>query len=280
MHSRRRDAVVTLRRAALLLVAFPAAARAQSAEEPNLIFSVSGGYLTGGALWSLPQQQSRGPSGTDTLALARRLRPGFTAIFGATLFRSPHLGYTVEAGFFALDSEARCSLQNADGTYKGDANRINEQACTSVQGEHIQSSLAGFQLGLVYRFVAQSAAEPYLRATAGLGVAGNSFVQTVGRVYYGTTQCSQGCARLLLDEAKRRDLTLIGTIAAGLSLTMGPGYRFRMEARDAVVQLPEVTGPASDLSALVAPTVYKFHHVPVITFGLDVVLEHKRTRRY
>lgn len=254
----------------------------QSAERPNLIFSVSGGYTTGGELWRLARLTlAASGGGLDTVALARRLRPGFAAVLSATLFRSPHLGYTLEAGLFALNSEARCSVV---GEFKPDAERLNEQACGWVQGRHLPTSAFGFQAGVAWRMNARGAAQPYVRAGAGFALLGNSFVQTVGLVT--ADRCRPGpgageCQRLFLDEGERRQMTWMATAAAGAMLMLNPGYNFRFEVRDAVVALPIVTGPASpEDTRRVAATGTKVKHVVVLAFGLDVVLERRRPRRY
>ncbi|MEK6609580.1 MAG: hypothetical protein AABZ35_01515, partial [Gemmatimonadota bacterium] len=60
---------------AAALLAFPArAARAQSGDEPNLIFSITGGYTGGGRLWKLDKQAVAVLPGSqfDTVSLERR----------------------------------------------------------------------------------------------------------------------------------------------------------------------------------------------------------------
>lgn len=266
--------------AAVLMWAVPAKwVWAQSGYQPNLIFSISGGYTTGGALWTLDKQAVAAPSNQfDTLALARRLRPGFSAVLSATLFQSPHLGYGLEVGLFALGTESRCAP--IDSSFRTDPDRRNEQKCGSIQGRHIPTSVVAFQTGLTYRVGADGAAQPYLRAAVGFGILGNSFIQTAGELVAASPpSCQTGCSLIVLDAAERKEFIWTATLAAGVALPMGPGYRFRVEVRDAISALPVVTGPA-DPSALVAETGTSVRHVPALTIGLDVVLERRRTRRY
>ncbi len=67
-------------------------------------------------------------------------------------------------------------------------------------------------------------------------------------------------------------------VAGGFTIRLGPGYQFRFELRDVVVPLKRVIAPSDDF--LQPPTNTKiFHHV-ALTFGLDVILERGRSRRY
>jgi hypothetical protein len=51
-----------------------------------------------------------------------------------------------------------------------------------------------------------------------------------------------------------------------------------MELQDALVPLERLIGPANDFGQ--APHESKVYHHIALTIGLDVVLEHKRGRRY
>jgi len=259
-------------------VLFPMQARAQSGGEPNLVFSITAGYTNGGRLWTLDKQAIAAPFGQfDTLVLARRLRPGFSAVLAGTLFSSSHVGIGLEVGLFALGSESRCA---AVDSFRADAQRLNEQTCGSIQGRHVPTSMVAFQAGLTYQLGDRGRAQPYVRAGGGVAILGNSFIQTAGLVST-SPNCQTGCPRLVLDAAERKEFVWAATLAAGVALPMGPGYRFRAELRDAITSLPVVTGPADPVStSRVAATGTSLRHVPSLTFGIDVVLERRRTRRY
>jgi hypothetical protein len=191
------------------------------------------------------------------------------------------VGVGLEVGLFALSSESRCA---AIDSFRTDPQFLNQQTCSSIQGRHIPTSLAAFQAGLTYQFGRQGGAQPYVRAAGGFAVLGNSFIQTAGDVIVtNPSACQAGCSVLILDSPTRKELAWNGTLAAGVALPLGPGYRFRAEARDAIMALPVAKGPASNLGSVVtpvAPTSTSVRHVLSFTFGLDVVLEHRRTRRY
>jgi len=268
--------------AALLCAALAGPLRAQTGDQPNLIFTIAGGVSLAGRLWSLDKQAAAVSgyplSQADTVALARRIRPGLTALLRATLFRSAHTGYTLEATFFGLASEGRCAVRDSFIT---DGQRINEQACSDVQGRHVPTSAVGFQAGVAYRFSAQHIAEPYVRASAGIALLGNSFVETFG-IVQSTSACGgrTTCPRFFLADAQRRDITWLASLAAGTSLKMGPGYRFHAEVRDLIVALPVVSGAAPISGQQAAQVGTRVRHIPVLTAGMEVMLERRRTRRY
>lgn len=256
---------------------------AQTPDAPNFILSINGGVTTSGQLWSVPRQlvlasAPGGGGGFDTVRLGRALRSGIVGTVLATLHRSPRLGYVAEIGYFGVASEGRCSMagpSNLDGEDK------NEQACAAVQGASYRTSVVGFQAGLTYRIVPAAAVSPYVRATAGLGALGNSYIETSGVVIAPAT-CGV-CNWPLLYESKRKTLTWVATLAAGLTWRAGEGYQLRFEARDLIVALPNVpdsTGQGAPNPFPTARTGTLTRHVFVFTAGLDVVLERRHRRRY
>ena len=261
-------------------------AAAQSGSEPQLTFSILGGITgSGGELWTIPRQPlyviGTNPAEFDTLKVARYLRPGIAATLGATYMRSPHLGFTGEVGYFDIESEQRC---DSSATYQPDpaAESKNAQACTNAQGAHVPTSLFGIQLGASWRFTSEEKKlQPYIRASAGVGFLSNSFVLTEANVQAPTTCASANsiCTIVIVDGESTPELGFLATLAAGASMTISPGYRFRFEARDLIAQLPAPERPANPATAL-APVTTVIRHIPVFTAGIDVVLERRRGRRY
>ncbi len=266
--------------AAALALAGPA--RAQTPEQPNLIFTISGGWLTGGALWNVDRQLAPVAQNVgyewDTLRLARRLRPGFAATLIATYFRSPHLGYVAEVGFFGITSEGRCAPV---GGYRTDPDNKNQQACDYIQGENIRGSAAGFMGGLIWR-ATRGGIQPFLRASAGPAILGSSYVEMAAPVV--VQGSSVPSTVFIMTEKSQKELTWMVSLGAGAMLPLAPGYQLRFEVRDVIIPLPTATGPAvpdtTGAHPPYAPTGTKVMHVPTITVGLDVVLEKKRGRRY
>lgn len=267
---------------AVLLAAAPAL-RAQSSGQPNLILSISGGVTGGGSLWEVPHQLAVAPNGAfDTLALGRRLRPGIVAAFDALYHPSPHLGYVVEIAFFGVGSEGRCAQVNPSRAWAPDADNKNQQACTRVQGAHVNTNVIGFQGGLVYRVAPTARFSPYVRATAGLGALGPSYVTTAAEILAAACDSFGTCTYELLREPSRTSATWVATLAAGLTVASGPGYQFRFEARDLITALPIAADSVSPFTVGFpnAPVAMRTRHIFTLTAGLDVVLERRHRRRY
>lgn len=270
--------------AVLTLAVLAGRAGAQSASEPQLVFSISAGLSAPNSqLWELPQQGVLVVGGNggeiDTLGLARWLAPGPVAMLSATYHRSPHFGITAEGGYFALASEQRCSGP-ANG-YKADSENKNEQACVRGNGLHVPTSVVAFQVGFVVRGAPDKRFVPYARATAGIGFLANSFVRTDGAIEAPMACADQGgvCQWPLLEAEHTAETTWIASLAVGTSIPIGQGYRFRFEVRDLISALQVPTAPANPANGL-APVGTSVRHMPVFTAGLDVHLERRRGRRY
>jgi len=282
-----RETLGALGLAAALAAAGTTAARAQTQEQPNLILTISAGYLTGGDLWNIDRQiapvAAVATNGWDTLRLARRIRPGFAATLGATYFASPHLGYNAEAGFFGIGTEAGCAPV---GPYTPDPPDFrNQQACRYLQGENIRGNVVGFLGGLIWRFTTRGN-QPYVRAAVGAGVLGNSYVETFAPIFVHVTPdtIAEGNLVFLTDRSQGR-VTWMVSLGAGAMLPLAPGYQLRIEVRDLITSLPVARGAATDTVAILngepaPPIAWKVVHVPTITVGLDIVLEKRRGRRY
>lgn len=262
----------------LAVLVRPAVARAQSSEEPTLAFTISGGLSTGSDLWQINKQVLRAPSGAqDTATVARRLRPGITAALGVTYYRSPHFGLNAEIAYYGLGTEQSC---NGPATF---SDPFNQEVCDGANGEHISSSVVAFQAGGIWHAGNPAHATPYLRADLGLGFLENTFVETEALI--ADTQCNtvdNTCIVKIITERNPRTFTWTVSLAAGLALPVGTGYRFRMEARDLLTALPVIDQPAliGVNSQPVSASHMKVKSIPIITFGLDVLLERSHSRRY
>lgn len=263
--------------AALLLSLDAASGAAQTREEPNLVVAINFGLTTGQRLWTIDRQPLAAPQGAeDTVGISRRLRPGLTGIVSATLFRSARFGYTAEVGYYGLASEQRCQ---GPAAWAPDSNDINQQGCDRAHGRHVATSIAGLQAGVHYRVLETGRFQAFVRGTAGVGLIGNSFIQTSGAVVVSPGCAPEPCELRLVDEANRRSITWLASVTGGLSMLIAPGYRLRMDIRDIITSVPVAAGPASS-NAAQAPTGSKTVHVPTFLLGLELVFERRHARRY
>jgi hypothetical protein len=266
--------------AALLLVT--TSARAQSQSEPSLAFTIAAGLTSGGHLWSIDNQPLpvSGSPDTDFVGLGRRIRPGLAASLAISFYRSPHFGLNGEIAYVGLGTEQQC--RDPAAGYKPDTENTNRQACHTANGLHDASSAISFLAGVTYRILDQTKVQPYVRVNAGLGLLGNSFVETAG--YVQVSQCVSAdnvCSYPLLLERKRAAASWVASLAAGFAFYLSEGYRVRMEGRDLIMTLPVVQGPAPNTpGGNIAVTRRTIRHTPVFMIGLDVLLERRHTRRY
>ncbi len=280
----RRPLAWLLAAAALTLAALPARLTAQTPDQPNLIFTISGGISTGPSLWTLPRQlavvHTLFGAEWDSVTLGRSLVTGFTATLGATYFRSPHLGYSFEVGFFGLDSQSSC---RGLGPWVADSSHVNQYACQYLQGDINRGDAVGFLGGLMWRFT-RGGTQPFVRAAIGPAILGSSYVEEEAPVIL-----SNGGVEpvYFLADQNHRELSWMASLGAGVMLPLAPGYQLHVEVRDLLVSLPRPTGPATDTSLIAhdnvlpqPPTGMRLVQVPSITIGLDVVLEKKPGHRY
>ena len=267
--------------AASLLMLLAGPARGQSAENPLLILTITGGWINGGELWRLPRQEATVLGGAlDTVGLERRFRTGVVAGLGATLFRSPHLGYSAELAFLGISTESRCLPPTQ---WAADGNHINEQACNSIQGRTLRTSAVALQAGLTWRPVASGGIQPYLRGVVGPAYLGGSSVETSGNVVVPADSGeSPFRVRTFLGDEHPRTFTWAATLAGGVMLHIASGARLRFEARDVVTNLSVATGPGSPTTVGSPARVgSKTFHLFSFTAALDILLERsRRTPRY
>lgn len=263
------------------LVAWPASLHAQSRDEPSLAFTISGGLNAGRDLWQVGKQVLRSPSGqTDTATITRRIRPGLTATLGVSYFRSSHFGVNAEIAFYGLGTEQDCK---GPASFSPDTTSFNQAVCTGINGAHISSNIAAFQVGATYRFLDPQRVSPYVRANVGFGFLGGSFVETSAAIR--DPQCNTAdniCEVKVITERSPHALTWTMSLAGGITVPMGTGYRFRMEARDLITALPVIDQPAliGANNQPVSTSFMRVKHIPIFTFGLDVLLERSHPRRY
>jgi hypothetical protein len=253
----------------LILSSTALPARAQTKDQARLVFTVSGGAVVGGDLWSIINQPVQFTSPVDTFAMARRIRTTIAIGFGGAYFPGEHLGWSVEGFLTGLGFEDSCRLAFSSGS--GEA----ATACQSIQGATKSATAVTLSGGPIYRFKSQSLFSPYARANLGLVISNQSSIRTIG-----TFPTADGNAERII-YADDHDSRIAPSLALGVGFTaaVSPGYQLRWEIRDNITGIQKVTSstPQSDL---VPPHKLTFKHLFSLTIGFDVVLERRRGRRY
>src|SRR5262245_48596043 len=119
---------VALALALLATLDSPLAAQA-TRDRPTLVFTVSGAYLDGIRLWSVPDQPVEdNSSGTlvDHFALSRDIKTTFGAGFSGTYYGGAHLGLSAEAFLLGLGYSDTCTIAEPAQS------SLNVERCNSI----------------------------------------------------------------------------------------------------------------------------------------------------
>lgn len=258
----------------LTLLARPALAQA-TGDQPVITLGITGGWVSGGSLWEVPNQlyQSTDGLAIDTFDLARSLNSGLTFGLTSTYYPNSHLGLTGEIALLGLGSETTCSAKVPSGSTE------TTDVCSSLAQSNTAGTAVAFSFGGVYRIASREVVSPFISARIGALVSEQSTIDLKGYYYAQTPDGQQQVTVTIFDDPNKTRLDFYGQLAVGFSFAAGRGYRFRLEGRDNYVRLPIPTSP-SDLStgAFSRSTIGK--HLFSVVVGFDIVLEKKRGRRY
>lgn len=255
--------------ALLAMLAAPAAAQ-RTRDRPTLIFTVSGAYVDGIGLWTVPDQRVDDLSAipvTDHFFLSRRVKRTVGAGFSGTYYRGTHLGLTAEAFLLGLGYDDVCRIaEPAQST-------LNVQRCQSIDERQRSAAAVVASTGLIYRVASDEFISPFVRAGVGFLINNQSPLLVVG-------QASNG-AELIIYDDDNKGTRLRPAFALGLGTTIaaGKGYQIRWEIRDNIVGIQTVTGPEAGRGQ-VPPHQTSYKHIFSLNVGLDVILERQRGRRY
>jgi hypothetical protein len=256
--------------ALLATLGTPLAAQ-RTRDRPTLIFTVSGAYLDGSGLWTVPNQPvpdlSDGANPLiDNFFLDRSIKRTFGAGFSGTYYRGKHLGVTAEAFLLGLGYDDTCRLQQPAQS------ALNVKRCESIDGLERSAASVVTSVGAIYRIASDEFISPFARASVGFLVNNQSPLLLVG---------SADQAELVIYDDNNKGTRLRPAFGLGVGTTVaaGKGYQLRWEIRDNIVGIQRVTGPA-DSRGQVPPHKTAYKHIFSLTVGLDVILERQRGRRY
>jgi len=255
---------------ALLLATYALPARGQATkDQARLVFTVSGGMVVGGHLWSVDNEPVQFITPADTFAIERRIRSTVAVGFGGIYFPREHFGLSVEGFLIGLGFEDSCRLVFSSSS--GDA----ATTCQSIQGATKSATAVTLSAGPVFRLNSNSLISPYARANLGLVISNQSSLRTIGRF---PTALGTAERTIFADDHDSRIAPSLA-LGAGFTAAVAKGYQLRWEVRDNIVGVQRVTGTTPQ-SELVPPHELTYKHLFSLTIGFDVVLERRRGRRY
>lgn len=262
----------------LLVLIVASSAAAQSKPEPNIVLTIGAGAVTGHGLWIVDKQPicllggGNVCSGQyDTLRIARSVSPSLTIGASGTYFPWAHLGFHAEISYIGLPLDDTCTPMFL---HPDPPNERAEQMCDNMTADKGTGGAISLFVGATLRAARRKAISPYARFNVGMVNISTSTTEVVGAyVDAGGIQ-----ERQIIEDIDGRGASFMTGFAAGFTTPIGPGYQFRLEARDVITSLTRVTGPANDFA--IATTDSKLFHHWGLVLALDIVLEQKRGRRY
>ena len=241
-------------------------------DRPTLIFTVSGAYIDGIGLWTVPSQpvadltDGQNPL-VDNFFLSRSIKRTLGAGFSATYYRGKHLGFTAEAFLLGLGYDDTCRLEQPAQSV------LNVQRCNSIENKERSAAAVATSVGAIYRIASDEFISPFARVAVGFLINNQSPLLVVG-------ETSDGAELIIYDDNnKGTRLRPAFGLGVGATIAAGKGYQIRWEVRDNIVGIQRVTG-VSDGRGQVPPHETAYKHLFSLNVGLDVILERQRGRRY
>jgi len=230
---------------------------------------VSGAFVGSTGLWTVPQQPLTDQFPGDTFFLSRSIKRAFGAGFAATYYPGDHLGLNAEAFLIGLGYDDTCRLLSAG------LNARTAQACQSIDTRDRSAASVAFSVGGIYRVASREFISPFVSAGAGFLFNNVSSVLMSGSV---STRTEQG-EFFIYDDDDRTRIRPAFRIGVGSTVALGKAYHLRVEVRDNIVGIERVTGVKSDLQQI-PPHENTYKQLWSVLFGVDIILERQRGRRY
>jgi hypothetical protein len=257
--------------AAALLAAHTSPLAAQrTGDRARLVFTVSGAYIQGRGLWTVPNQPIVQPvddttSTTDNYILSRNIKRTFGAGLSGMYFPGEHVGFTADAFLLGLGYDDSCRLtQPVESS-------LNQRICDDIDQQEKSAAAATMSVGAVFRAFSRELISPFARVSVGLLFSNQSSVLVQGNL--GQTLFP------IYEDSKRTRVSPSLALGLGATTPIGRGYHLRWEVRDNIVGIERVTGPIAQ-RGFEPPHDRVYKHLFSVLIGIDVILERNRGRRY
>jgi hypothetical protein len=251
--------------AILSVLAGPMSAQKRG-DQATLVFTVSGAYIDGQGLWSVPAQPIQDGAFSDTYSLNRSIKSTFGASLSGTYYPHGKLGLTAEAFLVGLGYDDGCRL--ATPSQSGS----NAEICQNIDQQEKSAAAVAVSTGAIFRIASRETISPFARVSAGILFTNQSSVLTEG-------EDVQKVLLIVYNDEKRTRVRPAFAFGVGTTFAINRGYYLRWEVRDNYLGLVKITGATTGAN-LIPPheTVYK--HLLSVQIGLDIILERDRGRRY
>ncbi|HET9275306.1 MAG TPA: hypothetical protein VFN96_04485 [Gemmatimonadales bacterium] len=250
------------------LVASPStAAMAQkTGDQSRIVFTVSGAYIGGRGLWSVPNQPVQDPPFVDTFNLNRSIQSNLGAGFSGAYFPGANLGITADLMLLGLGYDDSCRIVNAPQSQR------NMEVCQDIDEQDKSAAAVSVAVGANFRFASREFVSPFVRANVGVLFSNQSSIKVQGVT-------NDGVLLTVYEDEKPESVTPAFALGVGATMQISRGYHLRWEVRDNIVGIDAVTGPTA-APRFEPPHEQVFKHMFSVLIGIDVILERDRGRRY
>ena len=218
--------LVSLLGIAIALPVLPASAQ-RTGDRARLVFTVSGAYIGGRGLWTVPSQQVADPPLVDDFFLSRSINGTLGASLSAAYLPREHVGFTGEVFMVGLGYEDSCRLNTPVQSGQ------NQAVCQDIDRQDRSAAAVVLAGGLLFRTASRELISPFARVQAGILIANQSPIRMEGNA-----------PPLVVIYADDRDTRVTPALALGVGATvpMGKGFGVRWEVRDQIIGIDRVTG--------------------------------------
>ncbi|HEY7637400.1 MAG TPA: hypothetical protein VH763_17750 [Gemmatimonadales bacterium] len=253
---------------ALLVIQSAPAAAQKTGDQARLVFTVSGAWITGKGLWTIPNQAIfKDGLAPDTLFLSRSISNNFGAGFSASYFRGSHFGLTGDAFLLGLGYEDRCHLASPEKDAQ------NSRICQDIDTQNKSAAAVAISVGAIIRVASREFISPFARVGAGL------LFNNQSSVFMSGFDPQDGALHVVYNDDKTSRVRPNFEIGVGTTVAVSKGYHLRFEVRDNFVGIVRVDQATPNVG-VIPPHGTTYRQLWSLLVGVDVILERIRGRRY
>lgn len=252
--------------ALLAIRATPAAA--QTGDRARLVFTVSGAYIGGKGLWTVPNQFIDANGFGGNLVLSRSIQSTLGAAFAGTYYPGARFGITTEAFLVGLGFDDACRITTPNAGVRLD------EICDDIDSQEKSAAAVSVSVGGIYRIASREFISPFARASAGILITNQSAL-----LIQGVSPSFDGALLTIYEDDTRTAVRPAIGLGVGATMVLSKGYHIRWEVRDNILGVRRVTGPVAT-PGQIPPHETAYKHLFSVLIGMDIILERQRGRRY
>ena len=256
----------------LVILLAPGLSAQARGDQSRLSFGIGLGYSGATDVWSIDGQPILDNFAEDTASFSRAVRPTLGITFLGSYYPDDRWGVVGSIHLLGLAFEDTCTLH----TNSGSAN--NAAICNDIDGSTSPGTTVAATLGGLYRPFPWTEVQPYLRLDAGVLLSQQSSTR-MRATYERPSSPDSLVDYFVYQDDHPASVQPAFAVGAGLTAFISRSYQVRLEGKDNLVWLEEVTETVP-FPNMVPPTAKGLHHVFSLTIAIEVVLEKKRGRRY